>query len=117
MNYIFGTSIAAQRLEKMLDKQPIARRKISTVFSQFTNKMFTIINTKDPETIRLCWALLKEHTLKRIDCKKGLSDDIRTYTKNVIMYRYRFFLHNFNNIVRLHKIYKLDFKTRTDILP
>ena len=101
MKYTFGRTQAAQRLETLLENSPSARRKVSSILSDFNYKLIRIISAKDPNTVKLCWALLRDYTLKRIDAKKGLTDDMRSYAKNVLIYRYRVYLHNFNDIVAL----------------
>ena len=101
MKYTFGKTIAAQRLENLVADNPIARRRISTLVSKFTAQMLSIVSAKDPDTVRLCWELLRDYTLRRIDVKKHLTDDMKTYTKNVIISRYRIYCHNFDELVSI----------------
>ena len=99
MKYTFGKTLAAQRLEILLYKDPSARRKISTLLSQYTDKLIKIVAIDDPSTVHLCMALLRDFTHRRIDVKKNLSGDIRTYSKNVVTSRYRVYRQTYDEIV------------------
>jgi len=104
MKYTFGKTIASQKLEELLSNNPSARKKISTLLSQFTKQMLNVIDiNKNPETVHLCLELLKNYTLNRVDIKKNLTKDIRTYTKNVIVSRYRVYCRNFDEIISFIK--------------
>jgi predicted transcriptional regulator len=91
MKYIFGISTSAQRLEKLLNDNPIARRKISRMLSQYTSTMYKILAglSDDISVTYYCMELHRDYNLRRIDIMKNISDDIRSYAKNVVIGRYR----------------------------
>jgi len=95
----FGKSRAAQQLEKMVADNTSARRKISSIFCKYNEQMMNIVGAKDPNTVRLCWELLRDYTLRRIDVKQGLTDSMRSYAKNVIISRYRIYRHHFDELI------------------
>ncbi len=99
MKYTFGRTLAAQRLEILVENTPSARRKISRLLSSYTSNLFLITGAQNPETVRLCMEMLRDYTLRRVDVTKNLTDDMRTYTKNVIVYRYRVYRHTFDELV------------------
>lgn len=99
MKYTFGKTLAAQRLEILLDKNPIARRKISALLSKFSDKLLLVTGAKDPDTVRLCMDLLRDNTLKGLRSKKNLSSDVVSYAENVIKSRHRAFRQEFDYIV------------------
>ena len=100
MKFTFGKTIAAQRLEELLENNPIARRKISALLSNYTSDLLTITLVKHPRPARLCMELLRDYTLRRIDVKKNLTEDIRSYAKNVVVCRYRAYCYGFNEVVK-----------------
>ena len=95
MKYTFGKSISAQRLEKMLERYPAQRRKISSLLSDITNKMLEVTAAKHSPTVKLCLTLLKDHAIKRLHEKTGLSEKVVSYTENVIRQRHRAYLEGF----------------------
>jgi hypothetical protein len=94
----FGTSPAAQTLYHLLEDQPIARRKISTILNSYTNQLLLITQIKDPKTVRICLALLRDYTLDRLSKRRGIETDIKTYTENLIVARYRSFSKGFDSV-------------------
>jgi len=103
MKNTFGKSLSAERLEELLENNPSARRKVSTLLSTYTNHLLLVTQAKNPSTVRLCMDLLRDYTLNRVDIKVNLSPDIRTYTKNVIIARYRAFRHGFDTVSKMMK--------------
>ncbi len=103
MKYTFGKTLAAQRLELLVKDAPSARRKISRILSSYTSKLVIIVGAKDPETVRLCMEMLRDYTLRRVDATKNLTNDMRTYSKNVIVYRHRVFRRTFDSLVEIIK--------------
>lgn len=101
MKYYLGSTLAAQRMESMLDTTPIVRRKISTLLSQYTSQLLKITAAKDPSIVRLCMELLRDFTLKRVELKKNIPNDIKSYTKNLIITRHRVFRKTFDELVPL----------------
>jgi hypothetical protein len=99
VKYTFGNTPAAQTLETLLDDKPSARRKVSRLLSTYTSKLFNITGAKDPETVLVCMDLLREQTLKRVDIIKGVPKEVRSYTKNVIIYRYRVYRESFESLI------------------
>ena len=96
MKNTFGKTIAAQRLEKLVSESPSARRRISTLLSEYTYQMWKIFTIKDPRTMRLCLELLRDYTLRRLDIKTTLNESIRSYAKNIVIFRYRMFRQAFD---------------------
>lgn len=109
MKYTFGRTLAAQRLAALVKDNPKARRKISSILGIFTYRMLNISKIRDPELIKLCWELLRDNTLQRLDAKTGLSKEMQTYAKNVLIYRYRVYLHNLDYLVQQMKKQGLTF--------
>lgn len=96
MKNTFGSSKAAQTLEGLISSNPYARRGISTILSQYSNMMLNITCIKNPQTVRCCLELLRDYTLRRIDIKKHLTAEMRSYAKNVVVFRYRMFRQAFD---------------------
>ena len=97
MTFTFGKSIASQRLELLVSRDPIARRRITSLLSNFSANMQKILTIKDPDVVLLCWKLFRDYTINRINAKTTLSDDMRTYTKNVVTSRYREYFHRYKS--------------------
>jgi predicted RNA-binding protein with PIN domain len=100
MKFTFGKTSAAQRLEQLVENSPTARRKISVILSDYTNQLLLVTQTRDPRTVRLCMELLRDYTLRRLDVKKHLTDEMRTYAQNVVITRYRAFRRGFDAVSR-----------------
>lgn len=101
MNFSFGCSNSAVKLEQLVKDNSSARKKITTLLSDYTNKLLIVTQAKDPETVRLCMELLRDYTLRRLDVKQNIPSDVKTYTQNVIIARYRIFRKEFDDIVRI----------------
>jgi len=101
MKYTFGSTLAAQKLETILGDKHSARRKVSRLLSSYTNKLCNITSAKDPVTVLTCMELLREQTLKRVDALENLAPEVRSYTKNVVTYRYRMYRRCFEDISAL----------------
>lgn len=99
MKYTFGSTLAAQKLETLLEDNPTARRKVSRLLSSYTSKLFNITGAKDPETVLTCMHLLRDYTLARVDVQKNLDPKVRTYTKNVVTCRYRVYRQGFESLI------------------
>ncbi len=99
MKYTFGGTRAAQRLETLVENNPTARRKISALLSNYSRTLLLIVRVHDASTVRFCWQMLRDYTLNRLDKKTGLTEEMKTYTKNVIIYRYRVYLKEFNDLI------------------
>ena len=99
MKNTFGSTKAAQKLETLLKDNPSARRKVSRLLSTYTSKLFNITGAKDPETVITCMQLLREHTLNRVDIQKNLDAKVRSYAKNVVVYRYRVYRESFEALI------------------
>ena len=99
MKNTFGSTKAAQELERLLADNPSARRKVSRLLSSFTSKLFNITGAKDPGTVITCMHLLRDYTMARVDIQKNLSPEMRSYTKNVVAYRYRVYREAFQGLV------------------
>lgn len=110
MKFTFGRTTAAYRLEKLVESNPTARRKISTLLSNYTEHVQKIISIKDPSTVNLCLELLRDYTLRRIDIKRNLSEDIRSYAKNVVISRHRVYIQNFNFLISILEQYNKEMK-------
>jgi hypothetical protein len=111
MKFTFGKTSAAQRLEQLVENNPSARRRVTTVLSDYTNQLLLITQVKDPRTVRLCMELLRDYTLRRIEVKKTLTGEMKTYTQNVITTRYRAFRNGFECINKLIQSTKMGKKT------
>jgi len=110
MKFTFGKTSAAQRLEQLMENNPTARRRISTVLSEYTNQLLLITQARDPRTVRLCMELLRDYTLRRIDVKKNLTPEMKTYSQNVVITRYRAFRNGFESVSRMIKAVEKDNK-------
>jgi len=95
MNNTFGRSPAAQELDRLLEKNPSARRKVSTLISQYTDKLLNISSIKDVPTALLCMSMLRDRTLERMDKKVNVSPEVVSYTKNVITAKYRVYAESY----------------------
>jgi HD superfamily phosphodiesterase len=100
MKFTFGKTSAAVRLEQLVENNPTARRKISAILSEYTNQLLLIAQARDPRTVRLCMELLRDYTLRRFDVKKSLTDDMKTYSQNLVIARYRAFRKGFDSVNR-----------------
>jgi len=98
MKFTYGKTSAAMRLEELIENNPSARRKITSLLSEYTNQLLIITQARDPRTVRICMELLRDYTLRRIDVKKNLTEEIRTYAKNVVVARYRAFRKGFDAV-------------------
>jgi len=98
MKLSFGKNKSSLRLEAIVEKSPAARRRVSTILSEFTMQMMGIVTAKDPKIVRMCLQLLREKTLKRIDSVDNLNDEMRMYCKNVVVGRYRAHINGFNEV-------------------
>lgn len=103
MNFSFGRTAAAVKLEQLVKDNPSARRKVTTLLSDYTNKLLIVTQAKDPETVRLCMEMLRDYTLRRLDVKQNIPPEVKTYTQNVIIARYRVFRKGFDDVVRILK--------------
>jgi len=101
MNYTFGKSPAAQELERLLENNPIARRKITTLLSEYTDKLLKIAAMKDTDAGLLCMSLLRDHAHSRVDKKVNLSTEVRSYTKNVLTAKYRVYAETYKFVSSL----------------
>jgi len=93
--------MAAQRLEVLLENNPIARRKVSTLLSRYTNQLLSVMTCKNPKTVMMSLALIKDNALKQLKVKENISEDIRSHTSNIIVYRYRVFMGEYKNMIPL----------------
>lgn len=100
MKFTFGKTQASQTLETLVGESPCIRRKISSLLSDYSKKLLNITEIKDPETVRLLMALLRDNTLKRVDVKKNLNEEVKTFTKNVVVYRYRVFSTSYEKVLK-----------------
>jgi len=98
MKYIFGKNKAAQKLELLVKDNPSARRKISRLLSRYTEQLLLVVGVREPRTVRLCMEFLRDYNLKRIDIITNLSNDMRSYARNVVIGRYRLFYQEFNKL-------------------
>ena len=103
MKNTFGGTAAAQTLEKLLEDNPSARRKVSRLLSGYTNKLFNITGAKDPSTVIACMVLLRKETLERLDTLKNVPPEVLSYTKNVVIYRYRVYRQCFEYLIPVIK--------------
>ena len=103
MKFTFGKTLAAKRLEELLENNPSARRRVSTVLSEYTNQLLLITQAKDPRTVKLCMELLRDYTLRRLEVKRSLTPDMKTYSQNVVISRYRAFRKGFESVSRMLK--------------
>ena len=97
MKYMFGKNPAAQTLETLVKDNPSARRKVMRLISRYTEQLVKVVGARDPETVTLMMHLLKEYNLARIDTLK-MDDEIRSYARNLVISRYRVFLHEFQKL-------------------
>lgn len=100
MKFTFGKTNAAMRLEELLETNPAARRRVSAVLSDYTSKLLLVCHAKEPRTVRLCMELLRDYTLRRLDIKKGLTVEMKTYSQNLVVARYRAFRKGFDAVNR-----------------
>lgn len=100
MKFTFGKTSAAMRLEQLVENHPTARRRISAILSDYTNQLLLITQAREPRTVRLCMELLRDYTLRRFDVKKNLTDEMKTYSQNVVITRYRAFRRGFDSVNR-----------------
>ena len=98
MKYSFGKSIAAQKLELLLQDNPSARRKITQLISRYTEQLLLVVGIQEPRTVRLCMEFLRDYNLKRIDIITNLTEDMRSYARNVVIGRYRVYYQEFNQL-------------------
>ena len=97
-SFPFGKSLAAIKMETLVDVNPVARRKISRLLSRYTDQLHQIIHPqKDAATTRLLLHLLCQYNLVRTELM-NIDDDVRSYIKNLIKSRYRVFLHGYNKL-------------------
>ena len=100
MKFTFGRTAAAVKLAELVEKSPTARRQISALLSLYTSQLLEVVQAKNPRTVRLCMELLRDYTLRRVEVKKNLTDDMKTYTKNVVITRYRAYRNGFDDVNR-----------------
>jgi ferritin-like protein len=100
MKFTYGKNPAAVTLAELVKDNPSARRKVMRIVSRYTQQLLQLTGAKDPETVTLCMGLLKDYTLKRVDDLK-VDEKVRSYARNVVVSRYRVFLHEFNVLVPL----------------
>lgn len=98
MKYMFGKNPAAQTLETLVKDNPSARRKVMRLFSRYNEQLLQLVGAKDPETVTLLMGLLKDYNLARINSMK-MDAKIKSYARNLIVSRYRVFLHEFEYLV------------------
>lgn len=101
MKFTFGNSPAANRLEVLVEESPIARRQVSTLLSIYTNQLLHITGAKDQRTVHLCMEMLRDNTLRRIDVKRNLTTEMKTYLKNVVVMRYRVYRRGFDDVINI----------------
>ena len=92
-NNTFGNTKAANKLEELLNDCPVVRRKIATLLSQYRWQLCCLTHKSNDiniDTIRLCMELLRDYTLNRINLKSGISLEVKSYTRNVIISQHRF---------------------------
>jgi len=106
MKFTFGKTKAAQRLETLVADKPVARRQLTSLLSKYSEQLIKVVGAKDPTTVRQCWELLRDYTLRRIDVKRNLSGDMKTYAKNVVVYRHRVHRKEFDELILLIKTHK-----------
>ena len=103
MSYIFGKTKAAIALADMVKDNNSARRFISSLLSEFSHQMMTIVLAREPKTVIICLKLLRDYTISRVNANKYLPDKIKSFTKNVIVYRHRAFKRGFEYVVKHHR--------------
>ena len=104
MSYIFGKTKAAIALAEMVEENPTARRRISSLLSEFSHQMMTIVLAREPKTVIICLKLLRDYTIGRLDNTKSiLPEKIKSYAKNVIVYRHRAFKAGFEYVIKHHR--------------
>lgn len=101
MKFTFGNSLAAGRLEELLENDKVASCYVSKVLGGYTHQLLLITLIKEPRTVRLCMELLRDYTLQRFDVSKRLSPIQKTFAKNIVMLRYRAFRKGFDDINRV----------------
>ena len=100
MKYTFGRNPAATTLEKLLADNPSARRKISSLLSDYTHKLLQVTLAKEPETVLTCMDLLRDYTLRRLDVKPRLTPEILSYARNIVIGRHRAYSKGFASVNR-----------------
>jgi hypothetical protein len=100
MNFTFGRSPAAEMIEKLVVNNPPARRKISRLLSRYTRQLLEVTRVHDPGTVKLVMELLYKHNLRNVDAMK-IDADVKNYIKNLVVARYRVFLHQYNILLPL----------------
>ncbi len=100
MKLSFGKTKASLRLEKIVENNPAARRRVSALLSEFTYHMMGIISVRDPKIARMCLQFLKKNTLNKIDTIACFNTEIRMYCKNVVIGRFRAHLNGLNYVVK-----------------
>ena len=99
MKNTFGKTPAAFRLADLVENNPSARRKVSSLLSRYTSQMFEASEIKDPDTAKLCLHLLRNHALGLLELKPTLPSDVRSYAKNLVNARYRVFRKEYNYVI------------------
>ena len=98
MKNTFGRNRAAQKLEILLKDNPSARRKISRILSSYTHRLLMVTRAIDPATVNLCMVLLRNWAIDRVNIVSGLTDDIRSYARNIVVSRYRVYRTSFESL-------------------
>ena len=98
MKYTFGKTKACENLEKLVESNPWASRRVSRLLSSFNAKLLNITQARDPETVTTCMELLRDFTLKRVDSTK-LDPNIKSHVKNVVCFRYREYRQAFESFI------------------
>jgi hypothetical protein len=101
MKLSFGKNKASLRLVAIVENNPAARRRVSSILSEHTQQMMAIITARDPKVVRLCLKMLREYTIKRIDSVHHFSPEIKMYCKNVVIGRFRAHLNGFNTVIAM----------------
>lgn len=85
MNNVFGTNLAAARLDKLLKEKLDAhqRRKLMRLFHQTNSKFELLLNIPSLEFRKEMINLLKKEKFEIID-SKSWDESVKTYLKNVI---------------------------------
>lgn len=98
MKYTFGKTKACEILEKLVEGNPWASRRVSRLLSSYNSKLLKITQIRDPETVIICMELLRDFTLKRVDSTK-MNDDIKSYLKNVVCLKYKEYRQAFESFI------------------
>jgi len=110
MKNTFGNTPAAQRLEILLQNNPLSRRKVSRLLNQYTYKLIRLAGLKDFKTVHTCMILLRNYALSLVDIQKNLDSEVRSYTKNLISCRYREYRKGYEFMVPSKKKNRLNIK-------